>query len=83
MLRLMGKEEDAIRRAENICREFRDQLTAEGLTASCSVGIALCGVEDKPDDSLIDRADQAMYRAKQQRKGTCCVWHEEPSTTND
>ena len=28
MLRLMGKEEDAIRRAENICREFRDQLTA-------------------------------------------------------
>ena len=82
MLRLMGKEEDAVRRAESICREFRDQLAAEGLTASCSVGIAMCGVEDKPDDSLIDRADQAMYRAKQQRKGTCCVWHEETATTD-
>ena len=83
MLRLMGKEEDAIRRAESICREFKDRLTAEGLTASCSVGIALCGVEDTPDDSLIDRADQAMYRAKQQRKGSCRVWHGETTTTND
>ena len=82
VLRWGIKEEDAVRRAESICREFRDQLAAEGLTASCSVGIAMCGVEDNPDDSLIDRADQAMYRAKQQRKGTCCVWHEETTTTN-
>ena len=38
------------------------------------MGIALCGVEDTPDDSLIDRADQAMYRAKRDNKGGCCLW---------
>ena len=70
----MGSEEQAMRRGETICREYSELMAAKGVAATCSAGIALCGVKDSPAVSLIDRADSAMYRAKQQRKGSCCVW---------
>lgn len=30
--------------------------------------------------ALIERADQAMYRAKRDNKGSCCLWDETAQT---
>ena len=41
---------------------------------TCSVGIALCGIDECPLSVLIGRADQAVYRAKRENKGGCILW---------
>ena len=75
ILRQMGSEKDALKRAQTICDTFAAQMAARGADASCSAGIVLCPAGDRPTEQLIERADQAMYRAKQTRKGSCCIWH--------
>ena len=75
ILRQMGSEKDALKRAQTICDTFAAQMAARGADASCSAGIVLCSAGDRPTEQLIERADQAMYRAKQTRKGSCCIWH--------
>ena len=42
--------------------------------STCSVGIALCGIDECPPSVLIERADQAVYRAKRESKGGCILW---------
>ncbi len=73
----LGSEEDAQKRADDICQEFRRRMEAEGIHATCSAGIALCDPRERPTSSLIDRADRAMYYAKQRCKGSSCVWSPE------
>ena len=48
----------------------------EPFRASCSVGIALTGAGEKPSTDLIEHADRALYRAKRENKGGCCLWEE-------
>lgn len=55
----------AEKKASDICQAFQ---------ASCSVGIALCGPNEKNFAGLIQNADQALYRAKRKNKGGCCLW---------
>ncbi|MCI7638614.1 MAG: hypothetical protein MSS60_02160 [Clostridiales bacterium] len=38
------------------------------------MGIALCGIDECPSSVLIERADQAVYRAKRDNHGGCCLW---------
>lgn len=33
--------------------------------------------------SEIERADQALYRAKKENKGGCCLWKKQEIKTND
>ena len=65
VLKQLNNKEAAVKKGLNICRTFRH---------SCSVGIALYGAEEKDMDRLIQRADQALYRAKRENKGSCCLW---------
>ena len=74
ILRHLGKGEDALRKGQKICDALRESLDSGSLTPACSVGIALCGIGERPSPGLIDRADQAMYRAKRHNKGGCCLW---------
>ena len=74
ILKNIKDEESAVRRVNEICKLFGDSFNKENLTASCSAGIAFCGLEEIPTVELIDRADQALYRAKRELKGGCCVW---------
>ena len=34
----------------------------------------MCGTYEMLSAELIDRADQALYRAKQDNKGSCFAW---------
>lgn len=70
-------EESAVRRVNEICKTFSDSFSKENISTSCSAGIAFCGTEEMPTVELIDKADQALYRAKRELKGGCCVWKSE------
>ena len=58
--------EDARRIAEKVLSAAAQPITAQGvtLTTTLSIGVALAGHGDDPDDALA-RADRALYRAKQ------------------
>ena len=74
ILRRMGRSEDALRKGMDICDSFRKSLGTGSMMPTCSGGIALCGVDDRPSLSLIEQADQAMYQAKRENKGGCRLW---------
>ena len=76
VLKRLNDAETVMKKGTDICRAFQSYLAAEQLPVSCSGGIALCGKNEKPSAALIERADQALYRAKRENKGGCCLWQE-------
>ena len=81
VLKRMDDAEKAARKGMDICRAFRRYLEKERLPASCSVGVAMCGVDERPSAELFEHADQALYRAKRENKGNCCLWNEQDMQT--
>ena len=65
VLKHLNDGQVAEKKATDICQAFQ---------AACSVGIALCGPNEKNFAGLIQNADQALYRAKRKNKGGCCLW---------
>lgn len=59
-----------------ICRELRECVLEGNISAACSCGIAMCVSDEEPFDKVIERADKALYRAKRENKGNCCLWEE-------
>ncbi|MGN0968479.1 MAG: EAL domain-containing protein [Oscillospiraceae bacterium] len=74
VLKRLDDTETVMKKAADICRAFHDLLAGEHLQASCSVGVALCGVDETPSAELIEHADRALYRAKRENKGGCSLW---------
>ena len=63
-----------VEKGATICRAFGKTVLPDGSLAACSCGIALCGRDDTISDKLIEQADRALYRAKREHKGGCCLW---------
>ena len=74
VLKCLDDVKTAMEKGADICRVFHDELQNEEFPVSCSVGIALCGLSEHPSAELIEHADQALYRAKRENKGGCCLW---------
>lgn len=74
ILKNIRDEAAAVQRINGICKLFSESFKRDDFTASCSVGIAFCGSDNIPTAELLDRADQALYRAKKENKGGCYVW---------
>ena len=74
VLKRLNDVKTVMKKGSDICRAFHDGLQGEAFPASCSVGIALCGLNERPSAELIEHADQALYRAKRENKGGCCLW---------
>ncbi|MDY3249005.1 MAG: EAL domain-containing protein, partial [Candidatus Choladocola sp.] len=68
VLKHLSDGETARKKALDICRSFH---------ASCSVGVALSEPDEKYCAKLVQCADQALYRAKRENKGGCCLWERE------
>ena len=66
-LKQVKNKEAALKKGSDICLAFQ---------SSCSVGIALGGPEEKHFAKLIQCADQALYCAKRENKGGCCLWND-------
>ncbi|MGN1414439.1 MAG: EAL domain-containing protein [Anaerovoracaceae bacterium] len=77
ILKHVGDETVALNKGASICRLFREKLSQDSLAAACSGGVALCGLDERPSEKLVERADQALYRAKEENKGGCYLWKKE------
>ena len=74
ILKHLGQGEDAVKKGNEICEAFRKSLGVGFMAPASSVGVALCGPDERPSMNLIEKADRAMYRAKRENKGSCCLW---------
>jgi len=85
LARLGGEEfalllpDTTLEEAINICERMQETFDAhapwagvDGLRVTFSVGIAQCRFDDTPS-RLLERADAAMYRAKNQGRNIICV----------
>ena len=76
ILKRLADVDTVIKNGENVCRAFQSCFADEACHASCSAGITLCGMDEMPSAAILERADKALYRAKQENKGNCCLWRE-------
>ena len=76
ILKNIGDEETARKKGESICRSFHEWGKEADFSTACSVGIVFCESGEEVSCNLIERADQALYHAKRENKGGCCVWKE-------
>ena len=74
ILKHLGLGEDAVKEGNEICEAFRKSLGISSMEPASSVGVVLCGTDERPSMNLIEKADRAMYRAKRENKGSCCLW---------
>lgn len=77
VLKRFNDKQGVMKKGEDICRAFRDCLAEENISVSCSCGIAPSEQDEKMSDRLIECADRALYRAKSENKGGCCLWEEQ------
>ena len=76
LMKHIPSKEFALKKGKEICSLFKEFQCSENIFAGCSVGVTICGVNEKPSAQLFKRSDQALYRAKSQNKGGCCLWDE-------
>ena len=76
ILKRMSSLDTVLRKGEEICHGLGEYQMPDGAGVACSGGIVLCGREEKPSVKIIERADQALYHAKQHCKGSCWLWQE-------
>ncbi|MDO4479049.1 MAG: EAL domain-containing protein [Lachnospiraceae bacterium] len=76
ILKHIPNEEAAKAKGELICRSFRESAAKCGMEVACSVGIALSKVDRPIGEEMIEHADKALYEAKRENKGGCCLWEE-------
>ncbi len=68
------KVDEVVESINAICLKCRNCIIMENLTLSCTCGIATCEKGDTPTVHLVEQADEALYRAKHENKGSYCVW---------
>ena len=77
ILKRLRAENLAVAKVEEICNAYRELQIVEGATQTSSAGVVLCGEETPPSPRLIECADRALYKAKQENRGHYYVWHNE------
>ena len=67
ILKQLNDGKAAVKKVTDICQAFQ---------FSCSVGIALCKSGNRNIGGTVRCADKALYRAKRENKGGCCLWND-------
>ena len=67
ILKQLNDGKAAVKKVTDICQAFQ---------SSCSVGIALCKSGNRNIGGTVRCADKALYRAKRENKGGCCLWND-------
>lgn len=73
IIKQMGMQETALKKGGDICRAMRESFFAKAIPATASAGVAIWNTEDCLD-TVIERADEALYQAKTENKGGCRLW---------
>lgn len=73
LMKNVPSAQTACKKGDRLCRGLGWEWPENG-AVSCSVGIAT--FDERPDDMkvIIERADKALYRAKQTGKSACCLY---------
>ena len=69
----MSSEATALKKGEEICRAVQQDCRSGRIQATCSAGLVLWDGAGTMAEA-VDQADQALYRAKANHKGGCCLW---------
>ena len=77
VLKKMYSKSLAQKKGNEICDAFEALELPGKIKAGCTAGVLLCENEEKVTDKLVGRADHALYHAKNEDKGRCCVWEED------
>ncbi len=75
IMKQMKSGKSAVRKGEDICRSIREYPFADKIPAYCSAGVVIWDTRE-PLPVILEYADQALYRAKAEKKGGCCLWGE-------
>jgi diguanylate cyclase (GGDEF)-like protein len=75
IMKQMKSGKSAVRKGEDICRSIREYPFADKIPAYCSAGVVIWDTRE-PLPVILEHADQALYRAKAEKKGGCCLWGE-------
>jgi diguanylate cyclase (GGDEF)-like protein len=75
IMRQMPSQAAALAKGKKICEAVRDHNVAMAAGLSCSVGVALMQPGESFEE-VLQRADEALYQAKNTNKGNCCLWQE-------
>lgn len=77
ILKRLKKDVNIAKRiCEEICRQFAQQMKQENIPGATSCGIAICNNNEIPSMQIIRKADKALYLAKRENRGSCCVYGE-------
>lgn len=78
----VSDKELALRKGMNLCNVFRnwENKDDDSKKITCSVGIAMAPTNNIKFEELYDKADKALYLAKQKGKNICCLYSEEDET---
>lgn len=79
VLQGLARPEDAVRVARKVLAAVSKPLEIDGheLSVTPSVGIACAPAHGQDAETLLHRADDAMYRAKAQGRATFALWSED------
>ncbi|MCD2493392.1 EAL domain-containing protein [Lacrimispora sp. NSJ-141] len=75
VIKSMPSGEIALKKGKEICRSLSDFHFADGLPVTVSVGVAIWEAQSALED-VMRKVDLALYRAKANGKGGCCLWEE-------
>ncbi|OOM73491.1 diguanylate cyclase [Clostridium sp. BL-8] len=77
-------EDEAIRKAENIRLNVEEaKILGDKRNVTISIGIAMSVNELLSSDEMIGRADQALYKAKNEGKNRYVLWEKEESISRN
>lgn len=77
VLKKMSSKALAQKKGNEICDAFQALKLPGEIKVGCTAGMILCGNGEKVTSKLVGHADRALYYAKHEDKGRCCVWDEE------
>lgn len=73
IMKQMKSDDSALKKGGVICQAVRESGISENVPVSCYAGIAIWNGEASISE-IIERADQALHRAKTGSEDGCCLW---------
>ena len=77
ILKRINDAQTALKKGSEICHNIHEYVSEDNISVFTSCGIALLNSYGESLDDAIEHADKALYRAKRENKGHCCLWEEE------
>lgn len=70
----MNSPESALAKGSQLCASLAEQMNEAGLGVTCSIGVTVFDIIPHDMDEVLQRADKAMYKAKNSGKNSCFLW---------